>query len=69
LHGGDVVVAVNGTSVLEQNHQSSQELFQTIGNQTRATMTIERNGQTREVTVDVAQAGTSMKPEAAISVE
>jgi len=66
LHGGDLVVAVNGTSVLEQNRQSGQELFQTIGNLVRATMTIERNGQTHEVTVDVAQAGTSMNPVPAV---
>jgi general secretion pathway protein C len=66
LHGGDLVVAVNGTSVLEQNRQSGQELLQTIGNLTRATMTIERNGQTHEVTVDAAQAGTSMSPGPAV---
>jgi general secretion pathway protein C len=66
FHGGDLVVAVNGTSVLEQNSQSGQELFQTIANLARATMTIERNGQTHDVTVDVAQAGTSMNPVAAV---
>jgi general secretion pathway protein C len=59
LHGGDVVVAVNGASVLDQNRNGSQELFRAIGNSARATMTIERNGNTRDVTVDTAQAGTT----------
>ena len=62
LHGGDVVVAMNGASVLDQHRSGSQELFQTIGNSARATVTIERNGGTREVTVDVAQAGSSLQP-------
>jgi general secretion pathway protein C len=63
LHGGDLVVAVNGSSVQDQNRQNSQELFKTIGNSPRATLTIERFGQTREVTIDLAQAGSSLPSE------
>lgn len=69
LHGGDVVIAINGVSVLEQNRQSGQDVFQTIRNLARATMTIERNGRTSEVTVDVAQAGSSMRPVATAGAE
>jgi general secretion pathway protein C len=65
LHGGDLVVAVNGASVQDQNRQNTQELFKTIGNSARATLTIERFGQTREVTIDLAQAGTSPQPDPA----
>ena len=59
LHGGDLVVAVNGASVQDQNRQSSQEVFKTISSSARATLTIERFGQTRDVTIDLAQAGSS----------
>jgi general secretion pathway protein C len=59
LRMGDLVVAVNGTSVLEQNRQDSQDAFKSIGNSPRATMTIERFGRTTDVTIDVDQAGTS----------
>ena len=57
LRGGDLVVAVNGTSVLDQNRDSSQEVFKNIAAAERATVTIERNGRTSDITVDVAQAG------------
>jgi general secretion pathway protein C len=59
LHGGDLVVAVNGVSVLEQNRRDGREAFNAVGNADRATMTIERFGRTTDVTIDVAQAGTS----------
>jgi general secretion pathway protein C len=58
LHGGDLLVAVNGISVLEQNRRDGAEAFNTLGNADRATMTIERFGRTTDVTIDVAQAGT-----------
>jgi general secretion pathway protein C len=60
LRGGDLVVAINGTPVVEQNARGSQDLFKTIAQASQATMTIERNGQTHDVTLDVAQAGTSI---------
>jgi general secretion pathway protein C len=59
LHGGDLVVAVNGVSVVEQSRKDGQDAFNAIGNSARATMTIERFGKTTDVTIDVAQAGTS----------
>lgn len=59
LRMGDVVVAVNGTSVLDQNRQDSQDAFRSIGNSPRATMTVERFGRITDVAIDVEQAGTS----------
>ena len=57
LKGGDLVVAVNGNPVLDQNRASSQEVFKNIAAAERATVTIERNGRTSDITVDVAQTG------------
>jgi general secretion pathway protein C len=59
LRTGDLVVAVNGASVLEQNRQDAQDAFKSIGHLPRATMTIERFGRTTDVTIDADQAGTS----------
>jgi general secretion pathway protein C len=59
LHGGDLVVAVNGVSVLEENRRDGRDTFSAVENADRATMTIERFGRTTDVTIDVAQAGTS----------
>jgi len=53
------LVALNGIPVLEQNRQDGREAFNAIRNADRATMTIERFGRTTDVTIDVAQAGTS----------
>ncbi len=66
LHGGDVVVAFNGNPVLDQNRLSGQQVFQSFGTATRTTLTIERNGQTREVMIDLAQAGSSMRADPAM---
>jgi general secretion pathway protein C len=59
LHGGDLVVAVNGIPVVEQSRNDGQGAFNVIGNSARATMTIERFGRTTDVTIDVAQAGST----------
>jgi general secretion pathway protein C len=59
LHGGDLVVAINGIPVVEQSRKDGQEAFNAIENSARATMTIVRFGRTTDVTIDVAQAGTS----------
>lgn len=59
LHGGDLVVAVNGIPVLEQSRKDERGAFNAIGNADRATVTVERFGRTTDVTIDVAQAGTS----------
>jgi general secretion pathway protein C len=56
LQRGDVMVALNGTSVLEQHGWSGQALFQSMPGTTQATLTIERNGQTHDVVVNLAQA-------------
>jgi general secretion pathway protein C len=62
LQGGDVVVAFNGASVIDQNRRSGQEVFRTFGTSARTTLTIERDGATRDIVVDLAQAGSSMRP-------
>jgi general secretion pathway protein C len=55
LHGGDLVVAINGTSLQDQDRQHGQEIFDTIKASAFATLTIERLGETRDVTIDTTQ--------------
>ncbi len=57
LHGGDLVIAVNGTSVEDQGAQQGQQIFDAFKSSAIAMLTVERNGQTRDITVDLAQAG------------
>jgi len=61
LQRGDIVVALNGTSVLEQNRWSGQALFQSIPDSTQATLTVERNGQTHDVVLNLGH-GASRVP-------
>jgi type II secretion system protein C len=65
LHGGDLVIAVNGTSVEDQGPQQGQQVFDAFKSSAIAMLTVERNGQTRDITVDVAQAGTNASTEPA----
>jgi general secretion pathway protein C len=69
LRGGDIVVAINGVSLLEQNRRDGGEAFNAIANADRATMTIERFGRTTDVTIDAAQAGASAVAPATNGVE
>ena len=53
LQPGDLVLAVNGTPL--DDPQRGQEIFNTIGASDRVTVTIERNGQPQELTLNTAQ--------------
>jgi general secretion pathway protein C len=60
LERGDLVVAVNGASVEDQNRDSGQAAFDTVRTSSTATLTVERAGQRQEITIDVAQADISL---------
>jgi general secretion pathway protein C len=51
LRGGDLLVAVNGTSLQDQDRKTGQEMLNTMAASGTATLTIERNGERRDVTV------------------
>jgi len=53
LQPGDLVLAVNGTPLDDPSR--GQEIFNTIGSSDRVTVTIERNGQPQELTLNTAQ--------------
>jgi len=53
LRPGDLVTAINGTTL--DDPQRSQEIFNTIQSSNSATVTIERAGQTVEVSMNIAQ--------------
>jgi len=53
LRSGDLVTAINGTQL--DDPQRSQEVFNTIQTSDRATVTIERNGQKQDITLNIAQ--------------
>jgi type II secretion system protein C len=57
LRGGDLVVAINGTSLEEQDRQTGQKLFNSMKSSSQATITIERGGLRRDVTINAATAG------------
>jgi len=62
LLGGDLVVAVNGKTFEGFGPQGGYEIFDTIKNISSATLTIERDGQTQEITVDASQLGYAIDP-------
>ena len=50
---GDLVMSINGTPL--DDPQRSMEIFNTMGSSDRVTVTVERNGQTQELTLNMAQ--------------
>lgn len=62
LHGGDLVVAVNGKTLEGFGPQGGNEIFDTIKNTSSAILTIERDGQTQEITVDASPLGYAIDP-------
>lgn len=50
---GDLVLAINGTPL--DDPQRGREIFDTIGNADRVSVTVERNGQSQELTLNMAQ--------------
>ena len=53
LRPGDLVTAIDGTPLDDPQH--SQEIFNTIQSADQATVTIDRNGQTLDLTLNVAE--------------
>jgi general secretion pathway protein C len=50
---GDLVLAINGTPL--DDPQRGMEVFNTIGSADRVTVTVERNGQSQDLTLNMAQ--------------
>lgn len=59
LQPGDLVLSINGTPL--DDPQRGMEIFNTMGTSDRVTVTVERNGQSQELTLNTAQI---MLPEA-----
>jgi general secretion pathway protein C len=55
LSGGDLVIAVNGAALENRDRHAAQEMFAAIKTASQATLTVERNGQTHDVTLDASQ--------------
>lgn len=53
LQPGDLVLAINGTPL--DDPQRGMEIFNTMGSSGRVSVTIERNGQSQELTLNTAQ--------------
>lgn len=53
LQPGDLVLAVNGTPL--DDPQRAPEIFNTMGSADRVTVSVERNGQTQDLTLNFAQ--------------
>lgn len=53
LKPGDLVTAINGTTL--DDPQRSQEVFNTIQSSDHVTVTVERNGQKQDITLNIAQ--------------
>jgi general secretion pathway protein C len=53
LRPGDIMTAVNGTPLADQNQQSSQDIVNSMMNSNHATVTVLRNGKPLEVSVDL----------------
>ena len=53
LQPGDLVLSINGTPL--DDPQRGMEIFNTIGTSDRVTVTVERNGQSQELTLNTAQ--------------
>ena len=50
---GDLVLSINGTPL--DDPQRGKEIFDTMGSADRVTVTVERNGQSQELTLNMAQ--------------
>jgi len=53
LHPGDLVTAINGTPLDDPSR--GQEIFRTIGSSSEAHITVMRNGQSQDLTLNIAQ--------------
>jgi type II secretion system protein C len=55
LRGGDLVIAVNGTSLAGLDQKAGQQILDNMKTSSQTTLTVELNGQTRDVSVDMTQ--------------
>jgi general secretion pathway protein C len=53
LQPGDLVLAINGTAL--DDPARGMEIFNTMGTTDRVTVTVERNGQSQDLTLNTAQ--------------
>jgi general secretion pathway protein C len=53
LQPGDMITAVNGTPLTDQ--ASSMQIFNTIGTSDRVSVTVTRNGQSQQITINTSQ--------------
>ena len=58
LRPGDLVTAVNGISLT--NPAEGMQIFRSLGDATQVSLTIERNGQSQDMTLDTSQLDNSM---------
>jgi type II secretion system protein C len=56
LHDGDLVVAINGASLENQDKGAGQAIFNSIKTSSQTTVTVERNGVRRDITVNAPEA-------------
>jgi general secretion pathway protein C len=63
LRPGDLVMAVNGTPL--DDPQRGMEIFRSIGSSNQVRVTVERNGQPQELTLNMAQIANEMPEEPA----
>lgn len=59
LQPGDLVTSVNGTPL--DDPQRGNEIFRTIGTSDSVRVTIERNGRSQEITLNIAQAASQVQ--------
>ncbi len=55
LRGGDLVTAINGTSLESQERRTAKEAFDTIKAATYATLTVERDGESQDIMIDATR--------------
>jgi len=55
LLGGDLVIAVNGTSLAGLDPKAGQQILDAMKTSSQTTLTVELNGQTRDVTIDMTE--------------
>jgi general secretion pathway protein C len=55
LRNGDLVIAINGASLRDQGARQGQQIFDTLMTSAQATVTVQRNGHTQDVTINAAE--------------
>ncbi len=55
LRSGDLMIAINGASLNDQGARQGQEIFDILRTSSEATVTIQRNGHTQNVTINTTE--------------